>query len=51
MHAPFSCEVGEKRQGFAVGKGEPVVPVRFVPLVSERPEGADETEPDEGAEL
>ena len=27
MHAPFGREVSEERQAFAVGKGEPVVPV------------------------
>ncbi len=27
MHAPFSCKIGEERQAFAVGKGEPMVPV------------------------
>src|SRR6266702_6934981 len=27
MHAPFSREIREERQGFAVGKGEPIVPV------------------------
>ena len=27
MHATFSCEVGEERQAFAVGKGELMVPV------------------------
>ncbi len=27
MHAPFSPEVGEQRQGFAFGKSEPVAPV------------------------
>src|SRR6266849_4537631 len=27
MHAPFSREVGEERQDFAVGKGKPMVPV------------------------
>src|SRR5438132_13907175 len=27
MHAPFSREIREDRQGVAVGKGEPMVPV------------------------
>src|SRR5207247_9134343 len=27
MHTPFRCEIGEERQDFALGKGEPMVPV------------------------
>ena len=27
MHTLFRCEIGEERQDFAVGKGEPMVPV------------------------
>src|SRR5437667_1177760 len=48
---PVRHDHNEELMRFRDGRREPVVPVRFVPLVSERPEGADETEPDEGAEL